>query len=168
MAGQKNFEVDQNATFSFVLEYRDNDGNAIDLTGASAKMQVRDTKGGAKLAVTLTSPSGGIVINPVNGKLTIKMTPTEAEDPANQLDLRKIYYAKYRKSDEIKKKAVKAKEALKTYLDGISWLRFDGFDKYGRVLGTLFQTKEDTVSVNQKMIDDGHGYVYNGGTKQTL
>ena len=36
---------------------------------------------------------------------TIKMTPTEAEDPANQLDLRKIYYAKYRKSDEIKKKA---------------------------------------------------------------
>ena len=77
MAGQKNFEVDQNATFSFVLEYRDNDGNAIDLTGASAKMQVRDTKGGAKLAVTLTSPSGGIVINPVNGKLTIKMTPTQ-------------------------------------------------------------------------------------------
>jgi len=33
------------------------------------------------------------------------MTSTEAEDPTNQLDLRKIYYAKYRKSDEIKKKA---------------------------------------------------------------
>ena len=31
MAGQKNFEVDQNATFSFVLEYKDNNGNAIDL-----------------------------------------------------------------------------------------------------------------------------------------
>jgi endonuclease YncB( thermonuclease family) len=69
--------------------------------------------------------------------------------------------------DEIKKKAVIAKDALKKYLDGITYLRFDGFDKYGRVLGTLFQTKEDTVSVNQKMIDSGNGYVYNGGTKQT-
>ena len=41
MAGQKNFEVDQNATFSFVVEYKDNNDNAIDLTGASAKMQVK-------------------------------------------------------------------------------------------------------------------------------
>ena len=72
MAGQKNFEVDQNATFSFVVEYKDDNETAIDLTGASAKMQIRDTKGGAKLAVTLTSPSGGIVIDGPNGKLTIK------------------------------------------------------------------------------------------------
>ena len=77
MAGQKNFEVDQNATFSFVLEYKDDNGNAIDLSGASAKMQIRDTKGGNKLAVTLTSPSGGIIIDGPNGKLTIKMTPTQ-------------------------------------------------------------------------------------------
>jgi hypothetical protein len=78
MAGQKNFEVDQNATFSFIVEYKDNDGLPIDLTGATAKMQVRDTKGGAKLAFTLTSPStGGITITPLLGKLTIKMTPTQ-------------------------------------------------------------------------------------------
>jgi hypothetical protein len=90
MAGQKNFEVDQNATFSFVIEYKDNNGDAIDLTGASAKMQVRDTKGGAKLAVTLTSPSGGIVVDPVNGKLTIKMTPTQTNKlfyPKSSYDL---------------------------------------------------------------------------------
>ena len=77
MAGQKNFEVDQNATFSFVLEYKDDNGNAIDLNGASAKMQIRDIKGGAKLAVTLTSPLGGIVIDGPNGKLTITLTPTQ-------------------------------------------------------------------------------------------
>ena len=90
MAGQKNFEVDQNATFNFILEYKDNNGSAIDLTGASAKMQVRDTKGGAKLAVTLTSPSGGIVIDPLNGKLTIKMTPTQTNKlfyPKSSYDL---------------------------------------------------------------------------------
>ena len=77
MAGQKNFEVDQNATFSFVVEYKDNNETAIDLTGASAKMQVRDVKGGTKLAVTLTSPSGGIVINGPLGKLTVTLTPTQ-------------------------------------------------------------------------------------------
>jgi hypothetical protein len=77
MAGQKNFEVDQNATFSFIVEYKDNNGLPIDLTGSTAKMQVRDLKGGSKLAFTLTSPSGGIVITPLLGKLTIKMTPTQ-------------------------------------------------------------------------------------------
>ena len=77
MAGQKNFEVDQNATFSFVLEYKDDNENAIDLNGASAKMQIRDIRGGAKLAVTLTSPSGGIVIDGPNGKFTITLTPTQ-------------------------------------------------------------------------------------------
>ena len=77
MAGQKNFEVDQNATFSFIVEYKDNNGLPIDLTGATAKMQVRDTKGGSKLAFTLTSPSSGITIDAALGKLTIKMTPTQ-------------------------------------------------------------------------------------------
>jgi hypothetical protein len=77
MAGQKNWEVDQNATFSFIVDYKDPDGVAIDLTGASAKMQVRDTKGGSKLAFTLTSPSGGITIDAASGKLTISITPTQ-------------------------------------------------------------------------------------------
>jgi hypothetical protein len=45
MAGQKNWEVDQNTTFSFILEYKDPAGVPISLTGATAKMQVRDTKG---------------------------------------------------------------------------------------------------------------------------
>lgn len=77
MAGQKNFEVDQNTTFRFIIEYKDDTGTPINLTGASAKMQVRDTAGGSKLAVTLTSPSGGIVIDPALGKLTLTMTPTQ-------------------------------------------------------------------------------------------
>jgi hypothetical protein len=77
MAGQKNFEVDQNTTFRFIIEYKDTNGDPIDLSGASAKMQVRDTKGGSKLAFSLTSPTGGIVIDSLNGKLTITMTPTQ-------------------------------------------------------------------------------------------
>jgi hypothetical protein len=90
MAGQKNFEVDQNATFTFIVEYKDNDGDPISLTGASAKLQVRDTKGGTKLAFTLTSPSGGITIDAPNGKLTVRMTPTQTNKlfyPKSSYDL---------------------------------------------------------------------------------
>jgi hypothetical protein len=77
MAGQKNFEVDQNTTYTFTVEYKDSSGNPISLVGASAKMQVRDTKGGSKLAFTLSSPASGITIDQPNGQLTIKMTPTQ-------------------------------------------------------------------------------------------
>ena len=77
MANQKNFEVDQNTTFMFTIDYKDNDGDPINLTDCSAKMQVRDTKGGSKLAFTLTSPVGGIAIDEAAGRLTIRMTPTQ-------------------------------------------------------------------------------------------
>ncbi len=78
MAVKKNFEVDQNATFTFQIEYTEDDElTPIDLTGSSAKLQVRDTQGGSKLAFTLTSPAGGIVIDGPAGTLDIKMTPTQ-------------------------------------------------------------------------------------------
>jgi len=78
MAVQKNFEVDQNATFTFQVQYTlEDEVTPIDLTGATAKMQVRDTAGGTKLAFTLTSPSGGITIDGPTGTLSIKCTPTQ-------------------------------------------------------------------------------------------
>lgn len=88
MANQKNWEVDQNTTFSFIVEYKDNNNNAISLLGASAKMQVRDTKGGSKLAFTLSSPSSGISISGSEGKITITMTP----DQTNKLFYPKSAY----------------------------------------------------------------------------
>lgn len=91
MAGKKNFEVDQNTTFSFIVEYKDNNGAPISLTDATAKLQVRDTAGGSKLAFTLTSPStGGITIDAALGKITCKMTPTQTSKlffPKSSYDL---------------------------------------------------------------------------------
>jgi hypothetical protein len=77
MSATKNFEVDQNTTFSFVVEYKDNANLPISLVDASAKLQVRDTKGGTKLAFTLTSPNSGIIIDGPEGKLIIKMTAAQ-------------------------------------------------------------------------------------------
>ena len=76
MAGQKNWEVDVNTTYSFSVIYKDPNGDPIDITGSTAKMQVRSTQGD-KLAFTLTSPSGGITIDGPNGLITVKMTPTQ-------------------------------------------------------------------------------------------
>ena len=73
MAAQKNFEVDQNATFTFEVEYLDEDLAAIQLNFHSAKLQVRDTQGGKKLAFTLTE-TDGIVISPTLGKLQISIS----------------------------------------------------------------------------------------------
>ena len=74
----KNFEVEQNTTFTFQIQYvADDEVTPISLVGATAKMQVRDTQGGTKLACTLTSPTGGITIDGPTGTLTIKMTPTQ-------------------------------------------------------------------------------------------
>lgn len=90
MAAQKNFQVDQNTTFTFIVEYKDSNDSPINLTNASAKMQVRDSKGGTKLAFTLTSPTGGITIDPLLGKVTIKMTPTQTSKlfyPKSEYDL---------------------------------------------------------------------------------
>ena len=78
MAEQKNWEVDHGSTFTFQVQYTEDDEiTPIDLTGASAKMQVRDTKGGSKLAFTLTSPLGGITIDGPTGTLNVSITPTQ-------------------------------------------------------------------------------------------
>lgn len=44
-------------------------------------------------------------------------------------------------------------------------LECGGFDKYGRLLATLYP-KSSTVSVNQTLVEEGHARPYNGGTKE--
>ena len=50
--------------------------------------------------------------------------------------------------------------------DQLVYIKCGEFDKYGRLLGTLFINQEDEVSVNDLMIQNGHGYAYDGGTKK--
>ena len=73
MAAQKNFEVDQNTTFTFEVQYLDEDQTPIQLNFHTAKLQVRDTQGGKKLAFTLTDQDG-IHISPTEGKLKISIS----------------------------------------------------------------------------------------------
>ena len=77
--------------------------------------------------------------------------------------------------DEIKAKAVQAKERLWNLLnertDGLFIVYCHEFDKYGRLLVSILSneiTKEEYKfenTINQRMINEGHGYCYYGGTK---
>ena len=70
---------------------------------------------------------------------------------------------------EIKKSAIKAKIALQNkIINKIVNLECGDFDKYGRLLGTVYINGglcESSININQWMIYNGFGYKYNGGTK---
>ena len=64
-----------------------------------------------------------------------------------------------------KKEAQKAKEELEKHvLNKIVLLHCGKWDKYGRLLGTIY-TKE-YMNVNEWMLKNGFGYAYDGGTKK--
>ena len=65
--------------------------------------------------------------------------------------------------DEIKENAVKAKERLIELTTYIVRVECMDFDKYGRLLVKLY--KNNNSLINDIMINEGHGYVYHGGTK---
>jgi micrococcal nuclease len=76
------------------------------------------------------------------------------------------------RTTDLKEKALglEVKEYLKNLLDGaedivIQTEKPDSSEKYGRILGWLF-INDDEVSLNEKMINDGYAWEYDGGTKK--
>ena len=66
-----------------------------------------------------------------------------------------------------------AKEAKKFLIskvmstpDQLIFIKCKNFDKYGRLLADIYLNMNDTISVNDLMVQNGHGYLYNGGTKK--
>ena len=62
------------------------------------------------------------------------------------------------------------KEQLEGAIDGDDELTIrtelkGGMGKYGRLLGWLY-IGDDDVSLNEKMIEEGYAWSYDGGTKQ--
>ena len=49
-------------------------------------------------------------------------------------------------------------------LGQIVWVDILGYEKYGRLLIDLFLGKNDSTSVNQKLVTDGYAVSYEGGT----
>ena len=65
----------------------------------------------------------------------------------------------------------KAREARQKFIEysncqnDLILVKCQQFDKYGRILGTVFH-KKTSENINQKMIHNGYGLPYDGGTKK--
>lgn len=79
-AGIYNFTMDQGSTWTISLVYNDSDGNPINLTGYTAKMQLRRKFDSATAALTLATGGQGIVIT--GGTGTIDITATDEQTGA--------------------------------------------------------------------------------------
>ena len=92
--------------------------------------------------------------------LLIHKTPYKFKCRLNGIDTPEIRT----KNLEEKEMGLKAKKFLSdNILNHIVSLKCDGWDKYGRLLITIFYNKQN---INQMMIDNKFAYKYDGGTKQ--
>lgn len=46
------------------------------------------------------------------------------------------------------------------------WVQCGDWDKYGRLLGTIYKKNGDIVSINKQLVDNGYAYQYNGKKKK--
>lgn len=71
-----NFFVYRGATFSEKIEWKDENGVAIDLTGFTARMHMRDTLEATTPFLTLTTENGGIALGGVAGTVDLLASAT--------------------------------------------------------------------------------------------
>ena len=83
------------------------------------------------------------------------------------------------KSDKNRDKEIiaakKAKKAIEDkILNKLVKIKIHGFDKYGRLLGTVYLNEgycsciSVEENINQYMIENNYGYCYSGGTKEKI
>lgn len=75
-AGAYDITCEQGATFSRTLTVKDSNGVARDLSGYTARMQVRRTTSSSTTLVELTTENGRISLNS-NGEISLSLSATE-------------------------------------------------------------------------------------------
>ena len=88
MANTYNMVVEQGATYTLSITYKDPTGNAIDLTAYTARMMVRSSHAAPSPILTLTTENGAIELGDANG--TINLT-IDAANTANLPATNSVY-----------------------------------------------------------------------------
>jgi hypothetical protein len=89
LAGNYNMVCEQGTTYTrrFELQYPDETDPTIyypwDLSGYTARMQVRRTIESSSAMITLTTENGGIDIDEENGAVTVQMTAAQTSSITN-------------------------------------------------------------------------------------
>lgn len=74
MANTYNITVEQGATYTLAITYKDASGNAINLSGYTARMDVRATYNSPSTIIELTTENGRIELGGVNGTINLSIT----------------------------------------------------------------------------------------------
>jgi hypothetical protein len=75
-SGDYNIVADQGATFTRTFTWNDPSGTPMNLTGYTARMQVRQRYVSTSPVLSLTSPSGGITLGTTNGQIVVTASAT--------------------------------------------------------------------------------------------
>lgn len=75
LAGQYRIIIDQGATYSQVITWKDSNG-PINVTGYTARMQVRPTIASSTTTLSLTTENGGIALGGAAGTITLAVSAT--------------------------------------------------------------------------------------------
>ena len=73
LAGVANLTIEQGVVFSQLIQWKDKNGTPVDLTGYTAKFQIRSSPDDATPIVSLTS-SSGITLGGANGTIAISIS----------------------------------------------------------------------------------------------
>lgn len=78
-AGKHDFTIEQGTSVNKKVIWKDNQSTPqpIDLTGYTARMQVRSTIASTEVLVELTTENSGIELGTTNGQILLKMTDTQ-------------------------------------------------------------------------------------------
>ncbi len=76
-AGTHNFEIEQGATWTREILVKDSLGVPIDLTGITARMQIRDTVESSSFLIELSTANGRITVNGPAGELTLTISAVD-------------------------------------------------------------------------------------------
>lgn len=77
LAGQLDLVVEQGATFTLSLFYQDDTGAAVDITGRTARMQLRKTDHTGHIDIELTTENGRIAIDGPRGLIALSIAATD-------------------------------------------------------------------------------------------
>jgi hypothetical protein len=72
--------IEQGATFQLNLVYKDSGGSPIDISGYTARMQVRRSYDAPTALLDLTTENGAITLGGVAGSLVVEAGPTLTRD----------------------------------------------------------------------------------------
>lgn len=75
---QMSLTIRRNATFDPIFLWKDEDGDAIDLTGCTVELTVKDSANtrAAKLHLISSNTDGMLVVDPTAGRISANVPPT--------------------------------------------------------------------------------------------